>query len=255
MKTPPHSLRTRVARAQECFVYKIPPLRSESGHRANDWDVNKWLWQGRARVAAAGNKLSLYLEDAETGALFAACPVNEPGTGPTSVEPVTDSSRYFVLRIEDSTGKHAYIGMGFRERPDAYEFNATIADHWKGVRREREAEEVRRRLEQEGDARPALDLSLKEGQTLTIDLGHHKRDKPRRHNGSPSGPVSLTLDPPPKAPTLAPPPSSGPAAPSPKVSPTAAPAAPPIAHTSSMDDFGDFTQGSAADGDEFGEFQ
>jgi hypothetical protein len=120
-------------RAQECFVYKIPPLKNESGHRANDWDVNKWLWSGRLRIAAKGDELTVYLEDldanGEGGALFAACPVREPGTGPTSVETVTDSSRYFVLRIEDGKGHHQYIGMGFRERPDAYDFTATLADH------------------------------------------------------------------------------------------------------------------------------
>jgi hypothetical protein len=34
-----------------------------------------------------------------TGAVFAVCPVNT--TGPQAVEAVLDSSRYFVLRIED----------------------------------------------------------------------------------------------------------------------------------------------------------
>lgn len=58
--------------------------------------------------------------------MFAQCPV----TSPNSVEPVTDSSRYFVLRLEDEkNGRHAFVGMGFTERPDAFDFNATLHDH------------------------------------------------------------------------------------------------------------------------------
>jgi hypothetical protein len=65
---------------KECYVYQIPPLRNESGHRANDWDVNKWLWQGALKVTATGNTLNILLHDATTGETFANCPVTEPGS-------------------------------------------------------------------------------------------------------------------------------------------------------------------------------
>mmetsp|Transcript_16298 Transcript_16298/g.42237 ORF Transcript_16298/g.42237 Transcript_16298/m.42237 type:complete len:264 (+) Transcript_16298:62-853(+) len=236
---------------KECFVYKIPPLKNESGHRANDWDVNKWLWSGRLRIRAADTKLTIYLEDSESGALFAMCPVNEPGVGPTSVEPVTDSSRYFVLRLEDGNGRHQYIGLGFRERPDAYDFNATIVDHWRGVRREREAEEVHKQIEEHPELQPALDLSLKEGETLTINLGQKKRERsaPRRASGdlqAPQGAHGILPPPPP------PPPSSvgSPA--------NVLPAGPPAVHKLDSTEFGDFTTSTSGDDgngdDEFGDF-
>ena len=70
--------------------------------RAADWNLNEPQWTGRLRLVAKGKDCILKLEDKTTGELFAKCPIDQyPGI---AIEAVTDSSRYFVLRIQDDNG-------------------------------------------------------------------------------------------------------------------------------------------------------
>jgi hypothetical protein len=70
--------------------------------RAADWNLNEPQWTGRLRLVAKGKDCILKLEDKNTGELFAKCPIDQyPGI---AIEAVTDSSRYFVLRIQDDNG-------------------------------------------------------------------------------------------------------------------------------------------------------
>lgn len=112
-------------------VYRLPPRQSNRGYRAADWGLDKPVWTCRLRVTAKGDKCVVALQDSSSGELFAQCPVDtHPGR---AVEPVTDSSRYFVLRVDDGSGKHAFLGMGFQERGDAFDFNVALQDHFKLV--------------------------------------------------------------------------------------------------------------------------
>ena len=59
------------------------------------------------------------------GTIFAVCPILE---GINAVERCVDSSRYFVLRIENQNGRHMFIGLAFNERNDAFDFNTALQD-------------------------------------------------------------------------------------------------------------------------------
>lgn len=41
---------------------------------------------------------------------------------------VSDSSRYFVLRISDGKGRKAYVGIGFNDRAHAFDFKVGLQD-------------------------------------------------------------------------------------------------------------------------------
>lgn len=172
--------------APTAHVYNIPPRPSAQGHLAAAWtaDPGRQIFTARLRVletstppppssSAASDgkdeiKVDVVLEDAKTGALFAAAPY----TSPTSVEPVLDSSRFFAVTVRDPQGRKAVLGVGFEDRSDAFDFGVAL-------------QEARRGLGWEGPPAPltsssssstskpaeSKDYSLKEGQTITVNIG------------------------------------------------------------------------------------
>ena len=135
------------------YVYQLPAGQSSSlGHRAEMWDVDNWLCEVRVRVVERTDECFVLLETSaasvspesagtndrgqgeDSYSLFAACPIPADGPLSVAVDAVVDSSRYFVLRVEDISEaatpkerrKHAFIGVGFRERTSALDFMAAL---------------------------------------------------------------------------------------------------------------------------------
>lgn len=151
----------------ECYVYLIPPRKSAASYRADEWNINKWAWEGTLKVISKGEECIIRLEDKITGELYARAFLRDGEPHP--VESVIDSSRYFVLRIEENIGgrlRHAFIGIGFRERPEAYDFQAALHDHMKYLNKKKTAEE----MEQQYQKTSSVDYSLKDGETLVLQL-------------------------------------------------------------------------------------
>lgn len=191
---------------REVTVYKIPPRSSSGGYKCGEWLQSDKIWTGRLRVVSCKDRCEIRLEDSNSGDLFAACFVL-PGQRENSVETVLDSSRYFVLKIEDGTGKHAFIGLGFSERNEAFDFNVALSDHEKYVKREIEKEVGDVTDDSHIDIHPAVNHRLKEGETIRINV----KNKPASGTGmlsaaGLSGSTSASAKP--KAVVLAPP-SSG----------------------------------------------
>ncbi|XP_010277761.1 PREDICTED: uncharacterized protein At1g03900 [Nelumbo nucifera] len=175
----------------ECYVYMIPPRISAASYRADEWNVNKWAWEGTLKVISKGEECIIKLEDKTTGELYARAFLREGEPHP--VEPVIDSSRYFVLRIEESIGgrlRHAFIGIGFRERPQAYDFQAALHDHMKYLNKKKTAEE----MEQHYQSTSSVDYSLKEGETLVLKIKNKKGSRRVRSAFFDQGLNNLSLD-------------------------------------------------------------
>ncbi|XP_076003265.1 adaptin ear-binding coat-associated protein 2 isoform X2 [Genypterus blacodes] len=172
----------------EVHVYRIPPRATNRGYRAADWKLDEPAWTGRMKIICKGKVAYIKLEDKNTGELFAQAPVEQyPGS---AVEAVTDSSRYFVVRIESDNGRHAFIGLGFADRGDSFDFNVALQDHFKWVKQEGELA----KMEASQTTAPKLDLSFKEGQTIKISIGNIKK---REAGSAKSRPMGGGLLPPP----------------------------------------------------------
>ncbi|PON35357.1 Talin [Parasponia andersonii] len=155
----------------ECYVYLIPPRKSAASYRADEWDVNKWAWEGVLKVISKGEECIIRLEDKNTGELYVRAFLRSGEPHP--VESVIDSSRYFVLRVEENIGghlRHAFIGIGFRERTEAYDFQAALHDHIKYLDKKKTAEE----MEQQFQKTSSVNYSLKDGETLVLQLKNNK---------------------------------------------------------------------------------
>jgi len=145
---------------REVSVYKVPRRVSSGGYKCGEWLQSDKIWTGRLKVVSLNDACDVRLEDSNTGELFAECHVM-PGKRDVMVENVVDSSRYFVLKIDDGNGKHAFIGLGFAERNEAFDFNVALSDHEKHVKRETEKEEGRGSTKEDASSQPSLDLRLK----------------------------------------------------------------------------------------------
>jgi len=208
-------------------VYQIPPLTSTKGFTAGGWTsptqpTAREIFQARVRIMetslAKSIKADIVLEDPKTGDLFAAAPY----TAPAAVQPALDSSRFFAIRVVGEGGMKATLGIGFEERSDAFDFSIALGDQRKvlGFDGEQAAQSSARGPSKAKPVveEPKRDFSLKEGQTIHVELG----GKGRRSRNMESTPTSagaesaalFSIKPPPAVgssggmPILAPPPSA-----------------------------------------------
>ena len=133
------------------------------------------------------------LFDKKTDKLAACSDINIEEKGDRSklafyLESVVDSSRYYVLRVEDKKTKRViYLGLGFRKRPDSSNFFESIQDFVRFRKRDFVAQRRQAEFDAMADTMPAPDETSsskkkkkekKEEDDVEIDFSAMKLDGP-----------------------------------------------------------------------------
>jgi len=214
---PPDALQRVLFIVHPVHVYAVPPLASTKGYSASSWtaDPARHIFTARCRIIETSYeqddrevlKADVVLEDPKTGELFAAAPY----TDESAVEPVVDSSRFFALSVRDPSGRKAVLGIGFEDRSEAFDFGVALQELKKSVLGSTAASSLgganAAAAEKKKKPTEMRDLSLKEGETITINFGGSKfqrKQRPKEETSTPSAGGDLSafsLPPPPGAPT------------------------------------------------------
>ncbi|KAL8381172.1 hypothetical protein RB595_005450 [Gaeumannomyces hyphopodioides] len=209
---PPDAIQRVLFIAPAVHVYNIPPLASTKGYTAATWaeDPKRHIFTARLRAietaipqpAGAEDqvKTDVVLEDPASGQLFAAAPY----TSAAVVEPALDSSRFFALRVQDDSGRKAVLGIGFEERSESFDFGVALQEARRALGLEQSPQQPGPPASAAESAKPEVkrDWSLKEGQTITVNLsgtkfGGRARTQQQEEPSAPLG--SFALAPPPSA--------------------------------------------------------
>ena len=187
--------------ATKVHIYNIPPATSTKGYQASTWTANNnkmQIFTARLRVVETSvpseqnsddEKVTttILLEDPKNGDLFAAAPY----TSERTVEQALDSSRFFAVTVVGE-GRKAVLGMGFEERSEAFDFSIALQDARRVLGFEANssgtASPGARAAQSSQKEEPKRDFSLKEGETISINLGGLKGRRSRSHEGDKNGP-------------------------------------------------------------------
>lgn len=186
-----------LAKIDCCFCFKVPP-RGPQGYSAKLLKENP-AGSYMLEIISKGKEAVILLKQrVPPHKTFCMSPIR-PG-GADCYEKAFDSSRYFVLRIEDPRSKKtASIGIGFNEREQALNFKVSVQDFLEGVKREEEnAQAVSTHVD-------TGNFALADGAKIKINVKSKKKkkkkDKKKKDKEGSTGSSSISLS--------APPPSGG----------------------------------------------
>lgn len=150
-------------------AFKIPPLNQSEGYKCATWEGHQ-IWNGRLRVLVKGKYARIVLENPSTNQIFAECPLNDQN----AVESVIDSCRYFVIRVVNGK-RHAFIGIGMKERNESFDFKLACEEAKKQIK-----EECNIKNENIQTQSTEKDYSLPEGTKISIGFSNIPQARKKR---------------------------------------------------------------------------
>ena len=125
------------------------------------------MWTGKCQVMhepGKSCKIQLVNED-ET--IFAQTILTDGKTYDTHIQRAYDSTRAYSLMLTSDTGQKAMVGIMFPERNDSFDFIQALDEFKKAWRIENGLD---KEFQKPDSAKIAEDLSLKEGEKITVNI-------------------------------------------------------------------------------------
>jgi hypothetical protein len=173
----------------QCFTFRVPP-RGPQGYSAKLLKENP-MGNYALEIISKGKEAVIMLKKPD-GSVYCMSPIKPNGA--ECYEKSFDSSRYFVLRLEDPrTGKTGSIGMGFNKRDQALEFKVTVQDFLERVKREETNNASVETHQDTGEFKLEGTMKIK----IKVPSGKKKKKKDKKDKKKSSGGgISLSAPPP-----------------------------------------------------------
>ena len=108
---------------EQCMLFRIALPNGEYKRNAGEWQQSDFLSSGKLLIFRDSTGFFIRIIDENENELCRVINLK------TNVEPVNDSSRYYILHIIENKGsRNAIIGLGFTDRQSAFDFTASLQE-------------------------------------------------------------------------------------------------------------------------------
>lgn len=117
--------------------------------------------KGNMKIIANDDQLVIEFLNTDWS-LYAKCPVPEDYS--QAVIKCIDSSRGYAIRLASNDGRYMWVGLGFHDRNEAFDFQVCFHDFKSRREMDRNPEQLAQ------DNKPTKDFALKEGEKINVTI-------------------------------------------------------------------------------------